>query len=158
MKLISWIASAWRLVALSMVALGAAGNARADDAADAQAAARDLYVRMSERDHDGVARYIPANGFTEVGSGGAEAHRLDMAAFDRLFASGSKIDLRLVNAQARTLGDVAIVTGVREGGVSQAGQPASSTQAPARQPVTLIWRKSDGRWLLQHVHLSRAEG
>lgn len=154
MNLLSRIASPWRLVALSIVALGAAGNARADDAADAQAAARDLYVRMSARDRDGVARHLPAEGFTELGSGGAEVHRLNMAAFDRLFASGSQIELRLVNAQARTVGDVAIVTGVREGGVAAAGQPPAS----ARLPVTLIWRKSEGRWLLQHVHLSRAAG
>ncbi len=154
MKLMSWIVSPGRLVALSIVALGATGGARADDAADAQAAARDLYARMSARDRDGVARYIPADGFTEIGSGGPEAHRLDMAAFDRLFASGSKIELRLVDAQARAVGDVAIVTGVREGGVAPAGQQP----AAAKLPVTLVWRKSGGRWLLQHVHLSRAEG
>lgn len=155
MKLMSWMASPWQLVGLSLVALTAAGNARADDATDAQAAARDLYGRMSARDRDGVARYIPSDGFTELGSGGAEVHRLDMKAFDRLFASDSKIDLRLINSEARTLGDVAIVTGVREGGVIPAGQQPAPPAAG--QPVTLIWRRSDGRWLLQHVHLSRAE-
>lgn len=155
MKLMSWMTSPWQLVGLSLVALTAAGNARADDAADAQAAARDLYVRMSARDRDGVARYIPSDGFTEVGSGGAEVHRLDMKAFDRLFASDSRIDLRLNNVEGRTLGDVAIVTGVREGAVTPAGQQPPPSLA--HQPVTLIWRKSDGRWLLQHVHLSRTE-
>ena len=119
MKLMSWMTSPWQLVGLSVVALTAAGNAHADDAADAQTAARDLYVRMSVRDRDGVARYIPSDGFTELGSGGAEVHRLDMKAFDRLFASDSRIDLRLNNAEARTLGDVAIVTGVREGSVTR---------------------------------------
>ena len=155
MKLMSWIASPSQLVGLSLVALTAAGNAHADDAADAQAAARDLYVRMSVRDRDGVARYIPSDGFTELGSGGAEVHRLDMKAFDRLFASDSRIDLRLINSEARTLGDVAIVTGVREGSVTPAGQQPAPPAT--HQPVTLIWRRSDGRWLLQHVHLSRAE-
>lgn len=125
--------------------------ARADDADDAVAATIDLYARLSARDA-AVLRYVPADGFDELGPGSVEWHRLDASAFQRLFGSNLRIALRAEDVRARMLGDTAVVTGTRVGSVA----PADQRVEEARHPFTLVWTRSGDRWQLQHVHLSAA--
>ena len=56
----------------------------------------------------------------------------------------------MVDLQAQAFGDAAIVTGVRVGSIAA----RDAAPAEARQPITLVWQRVDGRWQLRHVHLS----
>jgi ketosteroid isomerase-like protein len=138
-----------RLLIAALCGLSLAG-AHAAPPADAREATADLYVRMSANDLSGVARYLPAGGFTELSPDAPAPHRLDAAAFAGLFGSGVHIDLHAADLQQQTLGDAAIVTGVRIGSITPPGAKPVETAAP----FTMIWAHSDGQWQLRHVHLS----
>jgi len=110
----------------------------------------DLYTRMSARDLDGVLRLIPADGFTEVGMGEGEARRLDKQAFEGLFKTDLMINMRAVDVKVQDFGDTAIVTGTRVGSITPKGDQAKES----RHLFTMVWVKTDDRWLLRHAHLS----
>lgn len=116
-------------------------------------ATADLYSRISARDLGGVLRYVPAKGFTEVGVGASEVHLLDRHAFEAFFKADLAIDLRAVDIAARIFGDTAIVTGIRVGSITPKGQHAHEDRAL----FTMVWVRSDDRWLLRHVHLSAVQ-
>ena len=105
---------------------------------------------MSANDVAGVARYLPADGFTELGSGPATPHRLDAAAFAGLFKSGARIALRVTDVQVQAVGDAAVVTGVRVGSIT----PPGGTAVEMAAPVTMVWTQAGAQWQLRHVHLS----
>jgi len=135
------------LLGLALAAASAASLA----AGSATDATRDLYSRISARDR-GVLQYVPADGFDELSPGSTAWHRLDAAAFDRLFRSDLRIALHAEDLSESGFGDVAVVTGTRVGSVGPADRPP----AEARQPFTMVWTRSGeaGAWQLRHVHLS----
>jgi len=136
------------LLAAAALAASTAGWAAAD--ADVAAAAADLYARMTARDLAGVLRYIPADGFTEIGPSAPSAHVLKPAAFEALFKSDAVIRLRAEDLNVQRFGSTAIVTGVRVGSVGPKDKPPTEL----RVPFTMVWTSDDGNWRLRHVHLS----
>jgi len=125
-------------------------GARAGEPAGAREATADLYARMSANDLPGVSRYLPADGFTELGSGPATPRRLDAAAFAGLFRSGARIALRVTDLQVQRVGDAVVVTGVRVGSITLPGATAVEMTAP----FTMVWTQAGAQWQLRHVHLS----
>ena len=111
-------------------------------------AVKDLYARLSARDI-GVLRYVPTTGFSEI-TNGSEPHQLDAGAFEKLFASPLKIDLRAEDVRGVSFGNVVLVTGVRVGSIT----PPGSTPTEARHAFSMLWTMFDGHWQLRHVHLS----
>lgn len=116
-------------------------------------ATADMYSRISARDLDGVLQYVPPEGFTEVGVGASETHRLDRHAFEAFLKSELAINLRAVGLAVQEFGDMAIVTGMRVGSITPKGEQVKENRAL----FTMVWIKADGRWLLRHVHLSAVE-
>ena len=140
----TWLAGA-------ALAVACASHAQpAVNAAEAAAAAQDLYQRISARDV-AVLRYVPAEGFIEIANGSAP-HTLDAAAFKALFASPLQIDLHAEDVRATAFGDAVLVTGFRVGAVT----PAGHGPAPARQAFSMLWTQAAGQWQLRYVHLSTA--
>jgi ketosteroid isomerase-like protein len=139
--------------ALAMMVLAAATLAHAAAPASAREATADLYARMSAGDLPGVVRYVPAAGFTELDGDAAAPHRIDAAAFARLFESGARIALRVDGVQEQALGNVVVVTGVRVGAITP---PGASPAADAATPFTMVWQRDGDGWRLRHVHLSRS--
>ena len=123
------------LLALGLLASAAA---RAGEPAGARDATANLYARMSANDLAGVSRYLPADGFTELGEGPSTPHRLDAAAFAGLFKSGARIALRVTDLQVQAIGDAAVVTGVRVGSVTPPGDTAVEMSAP----FTMVWTQA----------------
>jgi len=117
---------------------------------DVTAVVADFYAHLSAQDQPGVTRYLAPEGFTEVGIGESEPHRLDAQAFAQLFRAGLVIDLHTEEVAAQQFGDTAVVTGVRIGSISPRGASASVS----RTPFTMIWTRTEGHWVLRHVHLS----
>ena len=139
-----------RFALLAGTCVLALASARAAEPADAGAATADLYARISARDLAGLTRYLPADGFTELGTGPATPHRLDAVAFAALFGSGAQLALRATDLRVQALGDTAVVTGVRIGSITPPGAQAVETAAP----FTMVWTQAHGQWQLRHVHLS----
>ena len=140
-----------RLLIAALCGLALAG-AHAAPPADAREATADLYARISANDLSGVARYLPPGGFTELTPDAPAPHRLDGAAFAGLFKSGLRIDLHGADLQQQTLGETAIVTGVRIGSIT----PPGANPVEMAAPFTMVWTRGDGQWQLRHVHLSTA--
>jgi hypothetical protein len=113
----------------------------------------DLYSDISARNLDGVLQLIPAEGFTEIGVGEGETHRLDKQAFESFFKTDLMINLRAVDVKVQDFGDTAIVTGMRVGSITPRGDQAKEK----RHLFTMVWVKVGGRWQLRHVHLSAVE-
>ena len=122
--------------------------AHAGEPTGARAATADLYACMSAGDLPGVARYVPAAGFTELDGDAAVPHRIDLAAFEGLFKSGAHVALRASDLHEEPLGDVVVVTGLRVGAIGSAAQ--------ATAPFTMVWQRDGQGWQLRHVHLSSA--
>ena len=120
--------------------------AHAGEPAGAREATAELYARMSAGDLPGVARYVPATGFTELDGDAAAPHRIDLAAFEGLFKSGAHVALRASELHEQPLGDVVVVTGVRVGAIGSAAEAAT--------PFTMVWQRDGQGWKLRHVHLS----
>jgi len=137
-------------VLLAAVALAASMGRAVADEPDPAASAAGLYASMSARDLPGVLRYVPAEGFTEVGPDATTPRVLAPAAFEALFGSGLVIALRAEDLRVQRFGDAAIVTGVRVGVVG----PKGSSSAGERVPFTMVWIREPGGWRLRHVHLS----
>lgn len=132
------------------ISLAASAATAASDGQRVEEAATDFYARISARDIEGVSRYLPPGGFTEFGVGAGEVNVLDRHNFEGWFKQEPAIDLRAVDLKVKEYGDTAIVTGKRVGSMTAKGQPRKESQAAE----TMVWTKSDGRWLLRHVHLS----
>ena len=113
-------------------------------------ATADFYANISARNLGGVMRYVPAEGFTEVGIGTEETHRIDEHSFEAFFKSELAINLHAVNLSFQEFGDTAIVTGIRAGSIT----PKGAQVADKRDFFTMVWIKNNGKWLLRHVHLS----
>lgn len=150
---LNWLAVPLASMALGILPADSSAAAIADGGGVPAEAAADLYSRISARDLEGVLRYVPAEGFTEVGVGASEVHLLDRHAFEAFFKADLAIDLRAVDIAARVFGDAAIVTGMRVGSITPKGQHAQENRAL----FTMVWLRSDGRWLLRHVHLSAVQ-
>jgi len=103
---------------------------------------------MSAGDLPGIARHVPAAGFTELDGDAAAPHRIDLATFEGLFRSGAHVALRASHVHEQPLGDVVVVTGVRVGAIGSA--------AEAAMPFTTVWQRDAQGWKLCHVHLSRS--
>jgi ketosteroid isomerase-like protein len=131
-----------------LLALALAALAHAGEPATAREATADLYARMSAGDLPGVARYVPAEGFTELDAEAVAPHRIDAAAFAGLFKSGAQVAFRTSDVQEQVLGDVVVVTGLRIGAIGPAPEAAT--------PFTMVWQRDGGGWKLRHVHLSKA--
>ena len=127
-----------------------ATSAMAGNAEDAVAATQDLFVKMSARDLPGVSRYIAPEGFSETIPETDKLLQLNAKAFDSLFTSGRKIDLRAVEVQAQVFGDNAIVTGKRVGSVTA----ADAAPVEGRLAFTIVWSKRAQGWQIRHIHLS----
>jgi ketosteroid isomerase-like protein len=134
--------------ALALMLFGTA--AMAGNAEDAVAATQDLFVKMSARDLSGVSRYIAPEGFSETIPETDTLLQLDAKAFDGLFKSGRKIDVRAVEVQAQVFGDNAIVTGKRLGSVTA----ADVIPVEGRLAFSMVWSKRAEGWQLRHIHLS----
>lgn len=149
----TWLALLLTSVALGIMPLDSSAAAAVSGARRPIEASADLYSRISARDLDGVLQYVPAEGFTEVGVGAGETHRLDRHAFETFFKSEPLINLQAVDLAAQEFGDTAIVTGMRVGSITPKGQPVKESRAR----LTMVWVRTDGRWMLRHVHLSAVE-
>ena len=135
-----------------LLALAVAAVAQAGEPASAREATAELYARMSAGDLPGIARYVPAAGFTELDGEAAAPHRIDAAAFAGLFKSGAHVAFRVRDVQEQALGDVVVVTGVRLGSITPPGATATDTATP----FTMVWQREDAGWQLRHVHLSKS--
>jgi ketosteroid isomerase-like protein len=131
---------------LLALAFAFAAPAHAGEPSGARAATADLYDRMSAGDLRGVARYVPAAGFTELDGDAVAPHRIDLSAFEGLFKTGAHVALRASDLREQPLGDVVVVTGVRIGAIGSA--------AEATTPFTMVWQRDGHGWTLRHVHLS----
>jgi ketosteroid isomerase-like protein len=150
---LAWLALPLTSVALGIMPLDTSAAAIVNDTRLPIEATADLYSRISARDLDGVLQYVPAEGFTEVGIGAGETHRLDRHAFEAFFKGEHTISLRAADLAAQELGDTIIVTGMRVGSITPKGQQAKENRAL----FTMVWARTDGRWLLRHVHLSAVD-
>lgn len=120
---------------------------------DVGAAARDLYVRLAEKDFAGLSRYVSPDGFTEFNPDGSELKTMTREYFKAAFASGIQIDFHIEQLQVSQLGKAAIVTGYRVGALTfPDGKRISS-----RDCLTMMWSQQREGWLLRHVHLSKCE-
>lgn len=136
--------------ALATLVLACAGARAAQPDIEPAAAAMDLYARITARDLQGVVRYLPSEGFTEIAPDSTSPHTLTAAAVKGLFDSGLAIALSAENLRVQRFENVAVVTGVRAGGVG-----SKATASPAeRDALTMIWTLGPEGWLLRHVHLS----
>lgn len=125
-------------------------HALAETSDEAIAATQDFFAKMSAENLPGVAAYVPAQGFSEILPESDKLLQLDIKAFEALFKSGRKIDLKVVDLQAQAIGEAAIVTGKRVGSIAAPGTPA----VEGRLAFTMIWSKAGGGWQLKHLHLS----
>ena len=150
---LAWLAIPLTSMSLGIMPLDSSATAAANDIRLPVEATADLYARISARDLDGVLQYVPAEGFTEVGVGASETHRLDGHAFEAFFKGEHSISLRAVDLAAQEFGDTTIVTGMRVGSITPKGQQVKENRAL----FTMVWVRADGRWLLRHVHLSAVE-
>ena len=119
-------------------------------APDPAAATADFFAKITAKDLDAVARYLPAEGFTETVPESKELLHLDAKAFDGLFKSGRQIDLRVADLTLQSFGDTALVTGTRLGGI---GLPDQAPTA-GRLAFTMLWTRAPSGWQLRHLHLS----
>ena len=117
---------------------------------DPAAATADFFAKITAKDLDAVAHYLPAEGFTETVPESKELLHLDAKAFDGLFKSGKQIDLRVADLKLQSFGDSALVTGTRLGGIGTPDQAATS----ARLAFTMLWTRAPSGWQLRHLHLS----
>jgi hypothetical protein len=92
-------------------------------------ATADLHSRISARDLDGVLQYVPAEGFTEVGVGASEMHRLDRHTFEAFFKGEYTFNLRTSDLAVEEFGDMTIVTGMRVGSITAKGQQVKENGA-----------------------------
>ena len=141
------------LASTALFATAAAAPSWAQSSNDTETvstAVKDFYARLSARDAR-VLRYVPPTGFSEI-TNGSGLHQLDASAFEKLFASPLKIDLRAEDVHATSFGNVALVTGVRIGAIT----PPGGTPKEARLAFSMLWTMLDGQWQLRHVHLSSA--
>ncbi|HEU4603502.1 MAG TPA: nuclear transport factor 2 family protein [Steroidobacteraceae bacterium] len=143
MNRLSWLCA---VLALFFAAIAQA-------ASDVETAARDLYVRLAQKDLAGLSRYVPQGGFTEFNPDGNELKTMTREYFKAAFASGVQIDFHIEQLQVSQLRKAAIVTGYRVGGLTfPDGKRISS-----RDCLTMVWSLQSKVWLLQHVHLSQCE-
>lgn len=105
---------------------------------------------MSTADLAAVSRYIPAEGFSETIPETDKLLQIGIKAFEALFKSGKKIDLKVIEIQSQVFGDTAVVTGKRVGSIT----PPGVTAVEGQVAFSMIWSHSDGRWLVRHLHLS----
>lgn len=140
------------LAALGAMALLHAPMAGAapDTLADPAAATADFFAKVSAKDLDAVARYLPAEGFTEIVPESKALLHLDAKAFEGLFKSGRRIDLRVADLRLQRFGDTALVTGTRLGGI---GAP-DAAPVDSRLAFTMVWTRTPSGWQLRHLHLS----
>lgn len=149
----AWLAIPLTSTAFGIMPLDSSAAAVVNDTQLPVEATADLYSRISARDLDGVLQYVPAEGFTEVGVGASETHRLDRHTFEAFFKGEHTINLRTKDIAAQEFGDMTIVTGMRVGSITPKGQQVKENRAF----FTMVWVRADGRWLLRHVHLSEVE-
>ena len=105
-----------------------------------------LYSKISARDLDGVMQLIPPEGFNEIGVGANVVHRIDKQALGVFFKSDLTINLRAIDVAAQEFGDTTIVTGTRVGSIAPNGVQAKED----RHQFTMVWTKTNNRWLLRH--------
>lgn len=125
----------------------AAADAVVVDPIDATA---DFFAKISAKDLAAVARYLPAEGFTETVPESKALLHLDAKAFEGLFKSGRQIDLRAADLTLQRFGDTALVTGTRLGGIGT----ADAAPSPGRLAFTMVWTCAASGWQLRHLHLS----
>ena len=139
-----------RLIATLLLLLPA-GGALADDAADVRRAVDGLYAGIAEGDLEAVRRYVPPRGFTEFNTNGSELQTLDLALFRGAFSDGVRIEFHVEQPNVRVIdGDSAIVTGYRVGAISF----PDGKRIASRNCSSMVWRKQEDRWMLEHIHLS----
>ena len=122
----------------------------ANDAEDVTAAAQDLYIKIAAKDLDGVARYIPKQGFTELSPNSNDFHQLALNAFENLFKSGAQVNFHIENIHVQLFEKTAVITGTRVGSIT----PQNAAPIETSFPLTMVWSKSKTGWKLHHVHLS----
>jgi uncharacterized protein (TIGR02246 family) len=133
--------------------LTSANTALADANSQVQAvraAVNDLYRALNQNDAKAFSKHLNPNGFTEFNPDWQGTKRLDMAVFQNIFDAGAKIDLHVDEMQVQLIGSTAVVTGYRVGSIT----PPGGSELHSRLALTMIWADTDGRWQLQHVHLS----
>jgi ketosteroid isomerase-like protein len=145
---------AWLAIPLACVTLAILPSdgkaAPANETRSPVEATADFYAKISARDLDGVAQYLPAEGFTEFPVGEGKTIRLARQNFAGWFKSDTAIDLHAEHLSAQDFGDTAIVTGWRVGSMTPKGQPVREERAA----LTMVWVRTAGRWQVRHVHVS----
>jgi len=129
---------------------GVSTPALADTSDEAITATQDFFAQMSAENLAGVAAYVAPQGFSETAPETEKLLQLDIKAFETLFKSGRKIDLRASDLQAQAFGDTVIVTGKRVGSITAPG----AISVDGRLAFTMIWLKGGGGWQMKHLHLS----
>lgn len=124
------------------------------EAPAAATAAQDLFVQISAANLEGVSRYLRPEGFSEFAPEWAGLKQLDAKAFEGLFKSGTKLDLRLIDLKTQDLGDTALVTGTRVGTIT----PPQGAAIDTHLAFTMVWTKVAGGWKPAHVHLAPVGG
>lgn len=138
------------ILVITLMSVAHAENTAADETV--RAASLDLFSSISKRNLAGVSSYLAPEGFTEFLPESDKLLKLDANAFSALFKSGAQIDLRLVDVQVKTMGSAAIVTGTRLGSITKPG----ASVMDGKSFITMVWFSNDGKWQLQHIHLSAA--
>jgi hypothetical protein len=143
---------------LSRIAAGAtasllisAGAFAADDeVAQVQSAVAGLYRTLAAGDAAGLARYLPAEGFSEFSPPESTLKTLDLEHFRRAFGAGVRVELHVEGEQVRIHGGSAIVTGYRLGTIIL----PQAQRLEIRDCMTMVWSREGKTWMLRHVHIS----
>jgi ketosteroid isomerase-like protein len=124
--------------------------AMANDNDDVVAAAQGLYAALSSNDVDGLAAYLPPEGFTEFNTTDSTLQKLNAAIFRDVMQSGVKIQLQVTDTTVRLFADTALVTGYRVGSIVM----PNGQRLEGKQFLTMLWMKRTTGWKLAHIHLS----
>jgi hypothetical protein len=135
---------------IGFLLMACANPACADPASEAMSATRDLYAQLNASNTEAFARYVPAQGFTEYNADKASLNVMTMTYFTAVMKSGVRLDLKAIDLQAQTVGDVVVVTGYRSGTIT----PPGAAPISSHLQMSFVWSRVGGQWQVRHVHLS----
>lgn len=143
-----------RSLVFLLIVLAFASVAKADDAADVEAAERAFNAAQNAGDAEGMFRYmlptrtIFASASEHLGVGWTdESKRQRQAGFD----AGRRVSHDIREMSVRVYGDTAVATFLRIGTIREPNGP----ERPDRLQVTGVWVRRPEGWRLAHRHESR---
>ena len=95
--------------------------------------------------------YVSPDGFTEVSPSFPNPTHISPEDLKTLLASHTRIHLHAHDMSVTTFGDIAIVTGFRDGGIDRTSPIPDNLSLQ----FTMVWQHSGSRWILRHFHLAR---